>query len=186
MKILIVFVIAAIRYSASFEIVWDNNVTLNELYQTEIDFGRTEMVRMPNWFLIFPGTKWCGAGNIAENYDDLGEFRDTDKCCRSHDSCSEYIGAHQTKYNLTNPSFYSRLSCDCDEEFHKCLLSVNSPVSTQVGILFFNVLSTKCFKKEYPIVNCKRYIYVPASKCVEYELDTTQEKRYQWFDIPPY
>lgn len=27
----------------------------------------------------FTGTKWCGKGNIAESYHDLGEFRDLDR-----------------------------------------------------------------------------------------------------------
>lgn len=54
------------------------------------------------------GTKWCGAGNIAESPDDLGTYADTDKCCRAHDHCDEVIPGHETKYNLTNPSFYSR------------------------------------------------------------------------------
>ena len=35
-----------------------------------------------NRILIMPGTKWCGAGDIAEHYHDLGYHRDADKCCR--------------------------------------------------------------------------------------------------------
>jgi hypothetical protein len=56
----------------------------------------------------FQGTKWCGAGNIADDENDFGEFRDTDKCCRNHDLCPDIIEGHQTKYNLTNPSFFTR------------------------------------------------------------------------------
>ncbi|TRY63800.1 hypothetical protein TCAL_14309 [Tigriopus californicus] len=32
--------------------------------------------------LILPGTKWCGAGDIADHYNDLGYYGDVDKCCR--------------------------------------------------------------------------------------------------------
>ena len=32
--------------------------------------------------LIFPGTKWCGKGDIAEHYNDFGYHQETDKCCR--------------------------------------------------------------------------------------------------------
>lgn len=31
---------------------------------------------------VFPGTKWCGTGDIARNYHDLGEEKDMDRCCR--------------------------------------------------------------------------------------------------------
>ena len=32
--------------------------------------------------LIFPGTKWCGKGSVAENYFDLGVHKLADMCCR--------------------------------------------------------------------------------------------------------
>lgn len=31
---------------------------------------------------VFPGTKWCGTGDIAKNFHDLGEEKDMDRCCR--------------------------------------------------------------------------------------------------------
>ncbi|XP_075548239.1 uncharacterized protein LOC142582421 isoform X2 [Dermacentor variabilis] len=52
--------------------------------------------------VIFPGTKWCGAGDVAKNYDDLGSARDTDRCCREHDHSQDSIPAFQTKHNVTN------------------------------------------------------------------------------------
>ncbi|KAF5272667.1 hypothetical protein FQA39_LY07695 [Lamprigera yunnana] len=64
--------------------------------------------RFLNWLLIYPGTKWCGADNIAENSDDLGTEVETDKCCRSHDMCDDYIPAGESKRNLTNRAFYTR------------------------------------------------------------------------------
>jgi hypothetical protein len=36
-----------------------------------------------NRILILPGTKWCGQGDVAEHYNDLGFHAETDKCCRS-------------------------------------------------------------------------------------------------------
>ena len=32
--------------------------------------------------LIFPGTKWCGKGTVAESYNDLGVHKSADVCCR--------------------------------------------------------------------------------------------------------
>ena len=35
-----------------------------------------------NRVLIFPGTKWCGQGAVAEHYGDLGYHSEADRCCR--------------------------------------------------------------------------------------------------------
>ena len=35
-----------------------------------------------NRILIFPGTKWCGQGAVAEHYGDLGYHSEADRCCR--------------------------------------------------------------------------------------------------------
>ncbi len=35
-----------------------------------------------NRILIMPGTKWCGQGDIAEHFNDLGYHGEVDKCCR--------------------------------------------------------------------------------------------------------
>nr|XP_015833910.1 PREDICTED: phospholipase A2A isoform X1 [Tribolium castaneum] len=180
------FVIFSLIYGKSncVQIIWDNNVDFDSVEVEEL--GRSDQVRMPNWFFIFPGTKWCGAGNIAEDENDFGEFRDTDKCCRNHDLCPDIIEGYQSKHNLTNPSFFTRLNCECDEEFHKCLKSVNSRVSTQIGQIYFTALGTQCYREDYPIVSCKKYSYLPRRKCKEYELDESKDKVYEWFDVPNY
>ncbi|KAJ8964745.1 hypothetical protein NQ314_004676 [Rhamnusium bicolor] len=107
MKILTFIVILHIFYEIEgVQIVWDNSVDFDfNNFDTSI---RSEEVRIPNRFFIYPGTKWCGAGNIAANNTDFGTHRDTDKCCRNHDLCPDIIEGYQTKYNLTNPSFYTR------------------------------------------------------------------------------
>ncbi|KAF2904633.1 hypothetical protein ILUMI_01539 [Ignelater luminosus] len=165
-----------VGHLTSIKITWENDVSFNT--------NETDFERMPNWLLIFPGTKWCGAGNISNNDNDLGEFSDTDKCCRTHDFCDDFIEGYQTKHNLTNPSFYTRLNCKCDKEFYKCLKSVNSKPSMQIGHIYFTALGTQCFKKEYPVVKCINFTYLPRKKCVKYEYNTCKEKVYQWFDVP--
>lgn len=50
-----------------------------------------------------------------------------------------------------------RLHCSCDERFYDCLHSSEELVSAKIGFLYFNVLDTKCFREDYPIVGCKRH-----------------------------
>jgi len=45
--------------------------------------------------ITVPGTKWCGPGNIATSYDDLGTEREVDMCCRApsdHPMCVGGLG----------------------------------------------------------------------------------------------
>ena len=136
---------------------------------------------------MYAGTKWCGSGNIAKNPDDLGHFADTDACCRTHDQCDDIIEATQTKYNLTNPTFYTRLirtydnsknysltffliesvdliflrsdsnrvHCSCDEKFYDCLHRSEDKAGGQIGTVYFSLLNTQCFRRDYPILGCK-------------------------------
>ncbi|CAH2093660.1 unnamed protein product [Euphydryas editha] len=136
--------------------------------------------------LIFPGTKWCGPGNIAENYDDLGTEIEADICCRDHDNCPDTIPAGETMHNLTNQAFYTRLSCDCDEKFRLCLRDGSTKTSNTVGLMYFNVIGTQCFRKDYLITGCNKKGGWLKTKCVEYSYDTSSNMTYQWFDVPNY
>lgn len=65
--------------------------------------------------LVIPGTNWCGQGDNAHTYEDLGEDATTDRCCRDHDFCPHYIEGFETKYNLFNYRFSTVSHCYCDE-----------------------------------------------------------------------
>ena len=39
-------------------------------------------LNMLNRILIFPGTKWCGQGSVAESISDIGYHAEADSCCR--------------------------------------------------------------------------------------------------------
>ncbi|XP_028036586.1 phospholipase A2-like [Bombyx mandarina] len=136
--------------------------------------------------LIFPGTKWCGAGNVADDYEDLGSERETDMCCRDHDNCPDLILAGETKNNLTNSAFYTRLSCECDEGFRKCLHDANSTTAKRIGVIYFNALGTKCYRKDYPIVKCTMRGGWFKRKCLRYDVDMNEDQIYQWFDVNNY
>ncbi|KAJ4430919.1 hypothetical protein ANN_19512 [Periplaneta americana] len=47
-------------------------------------------------------TKWCGPGDIAEDYDDLGRYTEEDKCCRDHDRCPDQLAPGQCLYGICN------------------------------------------------------------------------------------
>nr|XP_008193524.2 PREDICTED: phospholipase A2C isoform X1 [Tribolium castaneum] len=132
---------------------------------------------------IYPGTKWCGDGNISKSYDDLGKFADTDKCCREHDMCPINIDAGATKYDLVNTGLFTRSHCDCDKKFYDCLKEAGGVVAESIGFTYFTVLGPQCFKEEYPIIGC---LDTKEKKCLQYVTDTRRPKMYQWFDSPTF
>ncbi|XP_044739771.1 phospholipase A2-like [Chrysoperla carnea] len=135
---------------------------------------------------IYPGTKWCGDGNISDFDNDLGLFADADVCCREHDKCPTFIVRGGSKFGLYNNGLFTRSHCDCDTAFYECLLknSKLSLPSLQLGVTYFNILGPQCFKEDYPIKNCLKSVLTVSNltKCTEYELDATANPVYQWFD----
>ncbi|KAL7031229.1 hypothetical protein ACKWTF_006938 [Chironomus riparius] len=129
--------------------------------------------------LIFLGTKWCGSGDNAKDINDIGYFYLTDSCCRQHDSCEDTIEPNSERFGLKNPGKFTRLHCDCDEKFYKCLKKVNTLVSTQIGIFYFNILGHQCFKEEYPVMSCTSKV---KGRCVDFKMNLSDKKIYQWFD----
>ncbi|XP_045489676.1 uncharacterized protein LOC111000927 isoform X2 [Pieris rapae] len=104
---------------------------------------------------IMPGTKWCGAGQLAKTYNELGQDRNEDRCCRAHDNCRVNIGAFKRRFGLFNYRPYTISHCKCDRRFRACLKLADTSVSNMVGKLFFNVVQTKCFVLK-PIKACKQ------------------------------
>ncbi|XP_068087064.1 phospholipase A2-like [Anabrus simplex] len=135
---------------------------------------------------IFPGTLWCGPGNIARSTGDLGLFLYTDSCCRQHDHCPDNIPAGGSKHGLINITPFTKSHCDCDQRFYRCLQNVVrftfSPAAKTVGETYFDLVGPQCFKREYPIVACfESYVLFPW-RCISYKLDTSRPKVWQWFD----
>ena len=94
-------------------------------------FHRAKLNIMDNTMFIgkcicIAGTKWCGPSNIAKSDDDLGENRETDKCCREHDkNCKARIKGFRKNYYLWNLSWKTASHCDCEKRFKDCLNSVS-------------------------------------------------------------
>ncbi|XP_029155237.1 uncharacterized protein LOC114928305 [Nylanderia fulva] len=123
---------------------------------------------------IFPGTKWCGAGNIAKNESDLGRSNETDACCRAHDNCKSDILAGCTLENLINNGHFTRSACICDHAFYDCLAKVGSISSEIIGNTYFNILGPQCYECICPENNCD-----PKTDPTSCEGNCT---KYQWFD----
>ncbi|XP_061461503.1 protein PROCA1 [Rhineura floridana] len=108
----------------------------------------------------YPGTLWCGAGNIAASYEELGAHRETDRCCREHDHCHHVIHPFTYKYGYRNFRWHTISHCDCDNRLKACLRAVNDTASRVVGQAFFNVIQVPCFKFAYKEQCVEPYLYV--------------------------
>ncbi|KAF2900814.1 hypothetical protein ILUMI_05353 [Ignelater luminosus] len=108
---------------------------------------------------IYPGTKWCGPGAVAQNYSDLGNHRREDMCCREHDNCPQSLERGECKQGICNKSPFTRSHCDCDATFRRCLQNVNSETANTIGAIFFNVIQVICFKQRSPCSELQRNGY---------------------------
>ncbi|XP_060528399.1 uncharacterized protein LOC132703264 [Cylas formicarius] len=124
---------------------------------------------------IYPGTKWCGKGNVAESQNDLGAFSGSDNCCKDHDNCLDFILPGKVRFGLKNNGLFRRSSCKCDGDFYNCLKRVKSPASDQVGYTYFTILGPQCFLK----VDC-------SQQNVTCRTGLKQGFEYQWSDNPQY
>lgn len=94
---------------------------------------------------IIPGTKWCGTGDIATTYNDLGTEANMDSCCRTHDLCPVKIRAYESKYNITNNSLYTKSHCVCDDMLFDCLKKLDdTPAAQLMGSIYFNIVQVPC------------------------------------------
>ncbi|XP_051491837.1 protein PROCA1 [Apus apus] len=110
--------------------------------------------------LTYPGTLWCGAGSNADAYEQLGEHRDTDRCCRDHDHCQHVIHPFTSRYGYRNLRWHTISHCDCDRRLKECLQRVNDTASRVVGQAFFNVIQVPCFEFAYKEECVEPYLYV--------------------------
>lgn len=97
---------------------------------------------------IVPNTLWCGLGDRAANYSELGAEFQVDACCRAHDHCPVRLKPFTTDYGLVNWSMSTRSHCDCDSDFNECLSALNSTLSNVIRILYFRFVGLQCIDVE--------------------------------------
>ncbi|KAA0704265.1 Group 3 secretory phospholipase A2 [Triplophysa tibetana] len=117
--------------------------------------------------LMIPGTVWCGSGNKASNFSELGMFEETDKCCREHDHCQETIASFSFDHGVFNTNIFTLSHCDCDNRFRHCLSGVNNTVSNIVGYGYFNLLKMRCFEFAHRM-KCARRTWCIFSNLTQY------------------
>ncbi|KAF4085876.1 hypothetical protein AMELA_G00099940 [Ameiurus melas] len=140
----------------------------------------THTLRRSKRGLTYPGTLWCGAGNIADNYDQLGEFAETDECCRTHDHCPHVIHSFSSKYGFTNFKWHSISHCDCDDAMKRCLRAVNDTSSRVVGQAFFNVIEAPCFEISLEEQCVERHWYGVAEDIINKNNFVEDSQNFDW------
>uniref|UniRef100_A0A4W5RCT9 phospholipase A2 n=1 Tax=Hucho hucho TaxID=62062 RepID=A0A4W5RCT9_9TELE len=138
--------------------------TRKETRENSVQEDDKQVIRRSKRGFTYPGTLWCGAGNMADNYDHLGEFTATDSCCRVHDHCPYVIYAFSSKYGYTNFKWHPLSHCDCDNALKECLRKVNDTSSRVVGQAFFNVIEVPCFQFIYEEQCVERHWYGVCKK----------------------
>lgn len=117
-----------------------------DVYASAVAAERPPAVQSPLTLLsgIIPGTKWCGTGDIASTYADLGAQTQMDRCCRSHDLCPVKVRAYQMRYGLENNSIYTKSHCVCDDQLFSCLKRTNTSAAQVMGSIYFNLVQVPC------------------------------------------
>ncbi|KAG8187722.1 hypothetical protein JTE90_000186 [Oedothorax gibbosus] len=129
------------------------------------------------WNGILPGTKWCGVGDIAGSFEDLGTQQEVDACCRAHDHCPVKLKAFRTGYGLINFSLYTKSHCDCDKEFYSCLKESTNKIADVVGNFYFNIMRVQCIKEHRPFVCIENGTDTSGlQKCIKWGADPDSKK----------
>lgn len=136
--------------------------------------------------ITVPGTKWCGPGNIADNYDDLGTEMELDMCCRAHDHCEEKIPAGEQRDGLRNTGIFPIFSCACEATFRQCLSMLHNMESAALGRIYFTTTNV-CFARGHPILSCQVHqLDLFRRRCLSYSEDESQPELWQFYDLPFY
>lgn len=87
------------------------------------------LLRRKRDLFLYPGTNWCGTGNSARKFTELGINARADRCCRDHDHCPFTIEAFKRKFHLFNYRFHTVSHCECDERWALQALAKSSVFS---------------------------------------------------------
>lgn len=93
-----------------------------------------------DFHFVVSGTLWCGHGNKSSGPNELGRFKHTDACCRTHDMCPDVMSAGESKHGLTNTASHTRFPSPASLSLsqlsllsHFARLSFQEPLSSPFG-----------------------------------------------------
>lgn len=93
-----------------------------------------------DFHFVVSGTLWCGHGNKSSGPNELGRFKHTDACCRTHDMCPDVMSAGESKHGLTNTASHTRFPSPASLSLsqlsllsHFARLSFQEPLSSSLG-----------------------------------------------------
>lgn len=102
--------------------------------------------------MIAPNTRWCGSGDIADSYWDLGPETRIDMCCREHDHCPIRVSGLQSEYGVFNRDKFTASLCPCDRIFYQCLDKIDTLYAAYIKWVYFSLIKVKCLE---PSVKCR-------------------------------
>lgn len=119
-----------------------------------------------------------------------------DSCCRSFHKCDAF---ERIEFNSSNEQ--NMKHCECVHSFRTCLKKLNSILSNELSFLH-SINTSKCYAIDNPIIKCIKtesysrseiqfLLFINAiqrrtfvDRCSKYELDQSQQKKLQLFDLP--
>lgn len=100
---------------------------------------------------IAPGTLWCGRGDRATNFRQLGKEAEIDACCREHDHCPIRLKPFTYYYGLNDWSVYTRSHCKCERVLDDCLIRLDSSLAQLIRRIYLRFVGTHCLETRRPV-----------------------------------
>ncbi|XP_022653961.1 uncharacterized protein LOC111269234 [Varroa jacobsoni] len=107
-----------------------------------------------SYFRTYPGTLWCGPGDSASSYFELGSNAVIDRCCRDHDLCPIRAAPGEISVPLTwyskpagsSTNLFTISHCRCDAAFKRCLHEAGAiePVAARALVFLYEVVTRQC------------------------------------------
>ncbi|OQR78187.1 hypothetical protein BIW11_06567 [Tropilaelaps mercedesae] len=114
----------------------------------------SNIVRNTSNFHTYPGTLWCGPGDSASSYSELGANTAVDRCCRNHDFCPVRASPGEItvpvvwgkEHSGESVNLFTVSHCHCDKVFKRCLHEAGTTerVTARAMIFLYEAAIRQC------------------------------------------